>query len=208
MNMKNHYLNSSIITIIAVLFVLLIAAGCSVILQKQADLQKQKRHSLSTADTSTWKTYRNEQYGFEFKYPASWRQKASDRNSELLGFILSSPDFQEASIVSKSKNQQQFSIPIIKSGQRLKFMLDTIQTTPQDILQTWQQTGAVPIDISGIEGMYKEDGYYDWNMRVAFTPSREETRMFNIWFEGLKKDRDNNYLIFSQILSTFKFISK
>lgn len=26
----------------------------------------------STADTTNWKTYRNEQYGFEFKYPEEW----------------------------------------------------------------------------------------------------------------------------------------
>jgi hypothetical protein len=30
-------------------------------------------HKSTTVDTSDWLTYRNEQYGFEFKYPKEWK---------------------------------------------------------------------------------------------------------------------------------------
>ncbi len=41
--------------------------------------------SPSSTDTTSWKTYRNEQYGFEFKYPAAWRMDTYDGSPTLLG---------------------------------------------------------------------------------------------------------------------------
>lgn len=38
---------------------------------------------IDTAVTSSWQTYRNDQYGFEFKYPADWHFKAGSYNSSL-----------------------------------------------------------------------------------------------------------------------------
>ncbi len=74
--MKNHYLNSSIITVVAVLFVLFLAAGCGVILEKQYQ-NTVVGEVVSNVDTSTWQTYRNEQYGFEVKYPEVWNYSVS-----------------------------------------------------------------------------------------------------------------------------------
>ncbi len=48
-------------------------------------------------DTSTWKTYKNTQYGFEFKYPSSWKEVKADF-----------ADF----TISDSKNNCQFSFDL------------------------------------------------------------------------------------------------
>ncbi len=46
-------------------------------------VQHQIPHTTANRiDTSTWKTYRNEQYGFEFQYPQEW--VLCDLNSEPL----------------------------------------------------------------------------------------------------------------------------
>lgn len=45
-------------------------------------INQQQDESIET-DTSTWKTYRNEQYGFEVKYPANWTHRM-DENSVFI----------------------------------------------------------------------------------------------------------------------------
>ena len=44
----------------------------------------------STADTSTWKTYANEQYGFSLNYPPNWYKLESDSHNPNLIVALSS----------------------------------------------------------------------------------------------------------------------
>src|SRR5262245_35594818 len=44
--------------------------------------------SPADSDTSGWKTYRNEEYGFEFKYPSAWSIKKTDRLSVLESFLF------------------------------------------------------------------------------------------------------------------------
>jgi hypothetical protein len=40
-------------------------------------------------DTSDWKTYRNEEYGFEFRYPLSWTNSSTLKSDpELIPYLL------------------------------------------------------------------------------------------------------------------------
>ncbi len=48
----------------------------------------------SELNISKWKTYRNEEYGFEIKYPTDWRERFQDDNynQDTLVFAMQSPD--------------------------------------------------------------------------------------------------------------------
>jgi hypothetical protein len=61
-----------LITITAIALGVLVAVSLGVIEQKKYE-QRSAAASPTQLDTSTWKTYRNEQYGFEFIYPISWK---------------------------------------------------------------------------------------------------------------------------------------
>lgn len=45
---------------------------------------------IAHIDTSNWKTYRNEKYGFSFKYPKEWKIKTSVEEGET-GIVLNPP---------------------------------------------------------------------------------------------------------------------
>lgn len=92
-------LNSLLLILIFTLF----GSGATLIILKQIDTYHRDQiylatqaalpeHKISAAgvkknDTSDWKTYRNEEYGFEFKYRPNWDLKESDNK-----IFLTSPE--------------------------------------------------------------------------------------------------------------------
>jgi hypothetical protein len=115
MNLRKHLFTSSIITTVAIVFVLLIAAGCAMLLQKQVDLKKYGQiNPVNLTDTSNLKTYRNEQYGFEIKHPSSWIEKSYIVATPSIGGVVldvKNPLDETQSVSVSVVGQKHFSSP-------------------------------------------------------------------------------------------------
>ena len=71
--------------ILVVIVIFIVAVGylflTGKIGQKEESTEKVVNDTISTAETSDWKTYKNEKYGFEVEYPANIFQLDKDANT-------------------------------------------------------------------------------------------------------------------------------
>jgi hypothetical protein len=140
-------------------------------------------------DTSNWKTYRNDEYGFEFKYPANWKKeegRLTDENS-LYSFSLiasSTEDFLNKYPGTGSPTYD-ISIVLYKLNYRDDFS-NRIST---------------PIVFNGIKGdrvVYRDNGL--GTSTSMYLDGKNYSFQINLGGRNRKESE--------KILSTFKFIDK
>ena len=96
----------------AILFLTLIASGAaywlvwqSTTMEVEDSLPVVVQYQISRIDTSDWKTYRNEKYGFEVKYPKDWfirTQSGTSADQVILSNVQESSELSDESLQNES----------------------------------------------------------------------------------------------------------
>ncbi|MBI2121946.1 MAG: hypothetical protein HYT98_02380 [Candidatus Sungbacteria bacterium] len=155
-------------------------------------------------DTSTWKTYRNEKYGFEVKYPREWGEVKFQAFDRLSGSCIAQGIVIRGSFTNKKLNYFcSESLDYKPCGDRGGSVCDIKNFTIEngqiadnsggkyDILKSVKTSSA------GIEGYIFVDPYGDIVGIIKFTHGELGTISFGSY---------EDVLILEQILSTFKFL--
>lgn len=154
--------------------------------------------SITEIDTSAWKTYRNEKYGFEVRYPSDW----------------SIQDYKEGVIAPRFLDRD--GDPIISSGPRLLARTTTTfeeavnSNLGVDLMSVSSTKIIVREHLNNLESrLYTEsdiqlsDGSIVREIRADFLRKVSDTHYDTIFF-GLNNNDHRD--VFKRVATTFKFI--
>lgn len=180
------------LTIVILIFLLLLVSAGSFVLGKYftenktepvdetVPIAKKPVALPTTGPTADWKTYENQQFKFQIKYPADWNLK-EDKTLQNIAFITTT-------ITAPSKNS--FIDIWVRSG-------------------SWSQivkelgTKSTKITLNGITGLVEAANK---GGKVYTFPSQINNQVFQIVYGESSDSPLNEITTLDQILSTFKFL--
>ena len=170
------------------------SSGTMIYVDKSINLEDCKEN-----DTSDWQTYRNEEFGFEVKYPP---------------YVRRIEKFGNVSLEENSGMQllfSEFSFNNINSTYNCSLFIKDKNSTnaisTMNILKKYDwENYFVPKEINGLNGkIIQKDGYGTMNYYFIDTYFLGDNYLYNFQLSG-EKYRKDTVDDFNQILSSFKFI--
>lgn len=177
-----------------------------------------KRASPSAVDISNWKTYRNEKYGFEFRYPSDWGEGTQDMFyiSQDMFYISKEntpPDplcgrggdclYPDGSSISLFIRDKEILVTLSQYVEaRLKFFQDSEKKITEKIITNHK---AVQVSNWGEEGGPGTSVFLEINPEnvIQFTLGYTHEDEFNR--ERALKVKEESTATFNKILSTLTF---
>ena len=157
------------------------------------------------APTDNWQTYRNKQYGFEFKYPRDWDLTTSIEHTDMWGdyYVVEVADNKHMTQTDYGQNLTFWTVSVVKD--RFNSSINTLMSTYNSEIQKLPRVVTKEIDnlttyvIEGITGSAYQDFLVVFYNGYVFNLTGPKSA-------GASTSADVQNTL-SRILSTFKFMS-